>query len=196
MLNHTDDTMNARLPFTPSPVCLAAALLVAVACQPARQSVEPAPPPPQSNFDPQVRANFVASHMDTLAAAAAALPGADERQFRSLMHDVLGEMIRIAVLSSCRDKLAALTDESNSDAVTTTALLTATRILHGIAERQPVDDPALFRAVLDCDEVNRNLDDYQGALHRVAVGVSARKVVVAMRQAAADYAKTLAPSQR
>jgi len=204
--------MNARLLFTPSHACLAAAALIAVACQPA-PTVVPAPPPPRVALDPQLQVNFVTAHVDRLDSVAAALPGQDERQFRTLMQGDIDEMMqvfqrltgdaadgefeqRMAVLASCRDRLAAMTDDSNSDATTTTAMLMAAQILHTIAARQPVDDPALFRAVLDCDQINQDLDIYQGALHRAAVGRSARQIVAALRRAAADYTKSFAPATR
>jgi len=212
MFIHTHRTMNARLFFVPSQVCFAAVALIAAACQPA-PTIVPAPPPPRVALDPQLRANFVTAHVDRLDGLAAALPGRDAAEFRSLMQGDIDEMIqifqrlvgpsadgqfeqRIAVLASCRDGLAAMTDQSNSDPTTTTAMLIAAQILHGIAASQPADDPALFRAVGDCDQVNQSLDDYQGVLHQAAVGRSARQIVTALRRAAADYAKSFAPATR
>jgi hypothetical protein len=191
---------------------MAAAALVAVACQPVHTSIVAAPPPP-GDRDPQLQVNFVMAHLDKLDAVAAALPGDDGRQFCSLMRNDLEEMIpifqrlggsyaddafqeRIAVLAACRDQLAAMTDASDSDPTTTTAMLIAAQILHQIAASQPVDDPALFRAVQDCDQVNQSLDDYQGVLHRAAVGRSARQIVAALRIAAADFAKPFAAGAR
>jgi hypothetical protein len=205
--------MKARLLTSLSMFFITAAAMVAAACQPVHPTVVVAPPPPSSaNVGTQVRVNFLESHMDNLAAVATALPGSDEREFRSLMHDELNEMTQIfpvlagpgvddefqqqiAVLADCRDRLAGMTDESNSDAATTSAIVTATQILHGIAQHQPVDDRELFGDVLDCDQVNGRLDGYQGVLHRAAVGRSARQIVAAMKQAAADYVKEFAATQ-
>jgi hypothetical protein len=75
-------------------------------------------------------------------------------------------------------------------------MLTATKILHGIAAREPTVDSELFTDVLDCDHVNERLDDYQGALHRAAVGRSARQIVAALRRAGMDYARMVPATTR
>jgi hypothetical protein len=205
--------MNARSFCPPSLCCVIAAALMASACQPAQPKIVPAPPPPSANLDTQVQVNFLASHMDNLAAIATGLPGDSDAQFRSLMHNELDEWItvfpvlvgpdadfqfrqQIAELADCRDRLAAMPEGSNSDAATSAAVRTATQILHGIAQRQPVVDHELFTDVLNCDDVNQRLDVYQGALHNAAVGSCVRQVVTALKRAAAIYDKTYAPVQK